>query len=118
MLDPGASGEDRCARAVGGVGVDHRAQTLRFRFAAGGVDLLRGHGLFASVANAGGGEQLDDVAAFLLHLADDLADFFGIAGAFVDLPQRCENARAFAFAFIDGIAQEAVDRDRRGFEWS
>ncbi len=116
MLNAGAAGQNRRARAVGRVRVHHRAETLCAGLAASGIDLLRGHGLLASVADAGRGEDLNHVRAVALRLADDLADFVRIAGSLVDLPQRSENTRTLPFASMDGIAEGPVDRGAQALD--
>ena len=63
MLDLRAAGEDRRLDRLGAVRVDERPQAERVRFAAGRLQLFVAHRLLAAVADAGGGEDLDEVRA-------------------------------------------------------
>src|SRR5258708_2503714 len=90
--------------------VDHRAQPHGLRLTAGGLDLLISHTLAAAVANALGGEQLDDIGAVGLHLADLFADLLRRARGLVDSSQRGEHAGTGNYACVDQIANLAIDR--------
>ena len=85
------------------------AQSLCFGFSAGGVDLIHRRGHFAAVANAGGGEELDQVRAFGLGALHQRANLIGRAGIFGDLVQGSEDARTGDRARLDHVAQVAVE---------
>src|ERR1017187_3640082 len=74
-------------RPFRGVRMNHRTQADLARLAAGGVDLIRGHGHFAAVPDARRGEQLDHVRAVRLELVHQRADLLRIAALLRDLLQ-------------------------------
>jgi len=109
VLDRGASGEHRGFRAGIADGMHHGAQAESLGLAAHRLDLLIGHTLVAAGAQAGGGEQLDEVGALALRAAHQSAQGLRIAAAVVDLAERGENARAGQHALGDAVAHHAID---------
>jgi len=106
VLNGGAAREDGRARAGIVDGVDDGAEADGFGFTANGLDLFVGHTLIAAGAKAGGGEELDDVGAFVFGLADELAKDVDVAGA---LAEEGEDAGAGEHALVDAVADEGVD---------
>ena len=96
MLDLRAAGPGRGEHRVRRVRVHQRPQSLRLRLAARRRELLVGHRLRAAVADALRREDLDEVGARLLLLADVLAHLIRRAGPLVHRAERRQDARARA----------------------
>ena len=79
MFDGRAARQNRRARAFGRVRVNDGSQALGLGFAAGRIDLLHRGRHFSAVADAGGGEQLDQIGAGRLFLLHGGSDLFGCA---------------------------------------
>src|SRR5262249_1744691 len=123
-------GVDRRADRFRAVRVDERAQAERVGLAARRLQLLVGHRLFAALADAGRGEQLDEIRARRLRLADRGAQIVrraetvrlaAAAGPSVELPHRGEDARAGQVLLVERLAQlqiaglaNALDRGEAG----
>ena len=108
VFDDGALGACRPQHRFGAVRVHHAAQSLRTRFAARRIDLLLRQRRHAAVADARRREDLDQVGAFGLQLADLLADLIGRPLRIRDLAERRQDARAGQHAAVDRIAQHLV----------
>ena len=110
VLDGRAAGHDSRPRAVRSMRMNDGAQPHLGSLAASGVDLIHAHGHLAAVANAGGGEELDQVRALRLQLVYLSANLFGCAGFVGDLRQGREQARAGDRVASDHVPQIAIER--------
>ena len=108
MLDDGALRARGAQHRLRAVRVHHAAQALRARFAARGIDLFLRQRRHAAVADAGRREDLDQVGAVGLLLADVFADLIGRPLRVRDLAERRQDARPGQHAAIDRIAQRLV----------
>src|SRR6478736_3005193 len=88
--------------------MDERAQALRLGFAADGVDLRLRDVHLAAVTHAGGREELDEVGAVGLELADAIAQLVRRALAALNLTERRKDARPVDGARVDRLSQGLV----------
>ena len=110
MLDDGALRARGAQHRLGAVRVHHAAQALRPRLTARRIDLLLRQGRHAAVADAGRREDLDQVGAVALQLADLFANLIGRPFRIRNLAERRQDARSRQHAAIDRIAQRLVGR--------
>ena len=110
VLDLGAPGSCGRQDRIGRVGVDEGTEPDGLRFAARGAELHIGHRFPAAVANALGGEDLDQIGPGLFRLSHVRANFLGTAGALVHGSERGEDAWAWQNAASDRVAQLFVGR--------
>jgi hypothetical protein len=108
VLDGSASRKNGRFGAVRRMRVYHGAKSHRFGLAAGGIDLVHGHGHLSAIADAGGSEQLHHVGAVGLHLVHVFADAPGIARVFVDRTQGSDQTRTRDGPRLDLLAQIAI----------
>ena len=104
MLDLCAAGLDRGNHGLGAVGVDERSKPLRLGLAAHRIDLGLRDVHLSSVADAGRGEELDQVGAVGFRLTNALAELVGRAAAALDLRERRDETRPVDDARVDGVA--------------
>src|SRR6185437_15049758 len=107
VLDLGAAGEGRGAHGVL-IGMDQGTQPLGGGFAAGGAELVVVEGAAGAVADALGGEDLDQVGALLLVAPNRVPDLVGGPFGVGDGPNGGEDAGSGLGAGFDGLAQGQV----------
>jgi hypothetical protein len=106
VLDLIAPGIDREHHGFGGVRVNHRPQALRMRLATGRRQLFGGHRWSAAVPDAARREDLDQVRAPRLEIANALADLLRLPAA--DRAERGQDARPGDRTAGDGVPKIAI----------